>query len=325
MSEVTKLIKIAKAEVGYLEKKTNSNLDSKTANAGKKNYTKYARDLDNISGFYNGKKNGYPWCDVFVDWCFVQAFGEKRAKELLLQPNKSLGAGCTYSMGYYKKAKQFYTSPKAGDQIFFKSGNSITHTGLVYKVDSTYVYTIEGNTSSDEGVVANGGSVNDKKYKLNSSSIAGYGRPKYKAETEQKTEQNTNGNITKYIYNCSSLNVRTSSQYYSDNRNVVNDLSLGTKVTVYETNNSWSRIGDKQWVSSKYLTSKKPSKVYNTKVVTNCSSLNVRSSNKYGKNDNNICKEKSPLPKGTLVSIIETSGNGVKIGSKRWVYKSYLK
>lgn len=182
MNEVAKLIEIAKAEIGYLEKKNNSQLDSKTANAGKNNYTKYARDLDNISGFYNGKKQGYAWCDVFVDWCFVQAFGVQRAMELLNQPKKSTGAGCGFSMDFYKKVNQFYTTPKIGDQIFFKEGNSISHTGLVYKVDNTYVYTIEGNTSSDAGVVANGGSVNDKKYKLGSSYIAGYGRPKYKVE-----------------------------------------------------------------------------------------------------------------------------------------------
>ena len=66
-----RLLATAIAEVGYLEKKTNKNLDSKTANAGYNNYTKYARDLDAISGFYNGKKQGYAWCDMFVDWCFV--------------------------------------------------------------------------------------------------------------------------------------------------------------------------------------------------------------------------------------------------------------
>lgn len=177
---IEKLINIAKAEIGYLEKKSNKDLDSKTANAGKGNYTKYARDLDNIPNFYNGKKNGYPWCDVFVDWLFVQTFGVDKAKELLLQPNKSLGAGCTYSARYYKNANQYHKTPKVGDQIFFtNSKGSIVHTGIVYKVDNTYVYTIEGNTSSDEGVVENGGSVNDKKYKLSYSRIDGYGRPKY--------------------------------------------------------------------------------------------------------------------------------------------------
>ena len=43
---VETLIKIAEAEVGYLEKASNSQLDDKTANAGSNNYTKYARDFD---------------------------------------------------------------------------------------------------------------------------------------------------------------------------------------------------------------------------------------------------------------------------------------
>ena len=184
MNELDKVISIAKAEEGYLEKKSNKDLDDKIANAGNKNYTKYARDLDNISGFYNGKKNGYAWCDVFVDWCFVKAFGVERAKELLCQPNKSLGAGVYYSANYYKQKKQYYTSdPKAGDQIFFKnsSGNA-QHTGLVYDVDKNYVYTVEGNTSSASGVIANGGCVRLKKYALNYKYIMGYGRPNYKVE-----------------------------------------------------------------------------------------------------------------------------------------------
>lgn len=182
MYTASKVIKIALNEVGYLEKASNANLDSKTSNAGSKNYTKYARDLDNIPNFYNGKKNGYSWCDIFVDWCFVQAFGVDKAKELLCQPSKSLGAGCGYSMDYYKNKGQLHTKPAIGDQIFFKNGSSITHTGLVYDVDKTYVYTVEGNTSGSSGVVANGGGVYKKKYKLTYSNIAGYGRPAYDKE-----------------------------------------------------------------------------------------------------------------------------------------------
>ena len=41
MTAIDKVIKIADAEVGYLEKKSNSNLYDKTANAGSNNYTKY--------------------------------------------------------------------------------------------------------------------------------------------------------------------------------------------------------------------------------------------------------------------------------------------
>lgn len=181
MSNVDKVLKTAKAEVGYLEKASNSNLDSKTGNAGSGNYTKYARDLDKVSGFYNGRKNGHAWCDVFVDWCFWQTFGTVDAKKLLCQPSKSLGAGCKYSMQYYEKKGQLYHDPKPGDQIFFadSDGDGIAHTGLVYKVDSSYVYTYEGNTSSASGVVANGGCVAEKKYKLSYARIAGYGRPNY--------------------------------------------------------------------------------------------------------------------------------------------------
>ena len=179
---VEKVIKIAKAEIGYLEKASNSNLDSKTLNAGRNNYTKYAKDLDNIPGFYNGKKNGYPWCDVFLDHCFVKAYGVDNAKRLLCQPNKSLGAGCQYSMNYYKTKGQLKTTPKIGDQIFFfDSAGKVNHTGLVYDVDISYVYTIEGNTSSASGVVANGGGVFAKKYKRDYARIAGYGRPAYDA------------------------------------------------------------------------------------------------------------------------------------------------
>ena len=195
MNELDKVISIAKAEEGYLEKASNKDLEDKIANAGNKNYTKYARDLDNISGFYNGKKQHYAWCDVFVDWCFVKAFGVDRAKELLCQPSKSLGAGVYYSANYYKQKKQYYTSnPKAGDQIFFKnsSGNA-QHTGLVYDVDKNYVYTVEGNTSSASGVIANGGCVRLKKYALNYKYIMGYGRPNYKVEEKPKTTSTYKG------------------------------------------------------------------------------------------------------------------------------------
>lgn len=183
---VDKVIKIAEAEVGYLEKKTNSNLSSKTANAGYNNYTKYAHEFDTkYPNFYNGKKNGYSWCDVFVDWLFVKAFGVDNALVLLGQPLKSYGAGCTWSSRYFKQIGRFYTTPKVGDQIFFKdSSGDPCHTGIVYKVTTTKVYTIEGNTSSASGVVANGGAVAKKSYSRSYSRIYGYGRPKYDAEKQ---------------------------------------------------------------------------------------------------------------------------------------------
>lgn len=194
----SKVISLAENEVGYKEKASNSQLDSKTANPGNANYTKYARDLDNISGFYNGKKNGYPWCDVFVDWLFVQAFGVSEAKRLLCQPDKSYGAGASWSAKYYANNGKFYKSPKVGDQIFFAdSSGDPCHTGIVYAVGNNKVYTIEGNTSSASGVVDNGGMVCKKEYNISYSRIYGYGRPSYDSEPATTKEEN-DMNTTRY-------------------------------------------------------------------------------------------------------------------------------
>lgn len=196
---VSKLLAVALAEEGYLEKASNSQLDDKTANAGKNNYTKYARDLDALKDFYNGRKNGFDWCDVFVDWCFVQAFGREAAQKMLGQPNKSLGAGCRYSANYFDAMDDFHkTNPKPGDQIFFYSSDRsyIAHTGLVYAVDNNKVYTIEGNTSGASGVVANGGGVAKKSYLLTNGRIYGYGRPEFDPEEEATSSSSSKPMIT---------------------------------------------------------------------------------------------------------------------------------
>ena len=120
MATAKELIKVAEAEVGYLEKEFNRNLDNKTANAGDGNYTKYARDFDiKYTDFYNGKKNGYAWCDIFVDWCFVTAFGVAKAMALLGQPKKSCGAGCDFSANYFKKIGCFDTLSTCFCNYFF--------------------------------------------------------------------------------------------------------------------------------------------------------------------------------------------------------------
>lgn len=181
MYDYQKVLDILEPEVSYIEKKSNNNLDDKTANAGNKNFTKYARDLDNVPGFFNGKKNGYPWCAVFVCWGFYKAFGLDKARKLLNLPKNSLGAGCPYLARYFRSKGQTHKkNPQKGDLIFFGKIGKETHVGIVRGVDKKYVYTEEGNTSGASGVVANGGMVCFKKYPLNSSSIAEYARPEDK-------------------------------------------------------------------------------------------------------------------------------------------------
>lgn len=186
-----KAVEIALSEVGYLEKASNKDLDPKVgSNVGYNNWTKYGRDLDALGDFYNNAKNGFPYCEVFVDWCCYKAYGEDLALKVLCQPRKSAGAGCTQSAEYYKRAGRWFTSnPEEGDQIYFSfSGNGeMDHTGLVWKVTDTYVYTVEGNTSGGSDVVPNGGGVFRKQYARSNWRIAGYGRPRYSlAETADK-------------------------------------------------------------------------------------------------------------------------------------------
>ena len=177
-----KVIAVAVEQIGYKEKASNASLDDKTANAGSANYTKYARDFDQkYPNWYNGKKNGFAWCDMFVDWCFLTAFGYEKAMKLLCQPERSAGAGCTYSLRYYKNKGQFHTKdPQPGDQIFFGTSlSNSTHTGIVESVDKKQVHTIEGNTSNQ---------VARRNYSLTNSRILGYGRPAYDTVGAAATE-----------------------------------------------------------------------------------------------------------------------------------------
>jgi GH25 family lysozyme M1 (1,4-beta-N-acetylmuramidase) len=187
MTPIEKLISIAEREVGYCEKsvdavrKNPSVLDEKTDGAGADNMTKYSRNLLNWVGAPYAQ--GVAWCDMWVDFCFITAFGTTKAKEMI-------GGWSAYtptSAQYYKNMGRWFTKPQIGDQIFFKNATRICHTGIVYKIDATTVYTIEGNTSNKAGVVPNGGCVAKKSYLLTNSSIAGYGRPKYELVANDKT------------------------------------------------------------------------------------------------------------------------------------------
>lgn len=179
-TSVGQLISIAESQVGYMGKKTNASLDEVKSNPGGK-YNKYARDLDKLGSFYNGSKNGYDWCDVFVDWCFVKAFGVETALKLLCQPLRSCGAGTGYSLRYYEAQGRRVSTPLPGDQIFFGDAKSTWHTGIVTKVSDGMVYTVEGNAGTPSAVRA-------CYYKLNTPQIKGYGRPDWSIVNAQNNQ-----------------------------------------------------------------------------------------------------------------------------------------
>jgi len=174
------VIDIAMAEEGYCEKSRTAYsqdpecLYSKKAGAGSDNITKYGYEMHQV---YPTTMDQFSyWCDSFVDWCFYKAYGVATAKSLL---GGQFDDYTVSSAQMYKAKNAWYRTPKTGDQVFFTNGTRICHTGLVYKVDRSYIYTIEGNTSSKQVLEPNGGCVAKKKYSKGYPNIAGYGRPLY--------------------------------------------------------------------------------------------------------------------------------------------------
>ena len=196
------VIGIAEEEIGYLEKKSNSQLDSKTANAGSGNYTKYWRD---IAPSYQAQ----PWCAGFVTWCFTRAFGKDNAKKLLKH----------YPYVYCPTLGGLFTrhaNPEKGDIVIFYRGGTFAHTGIVTKVQGDKFWTIEGNTSGASGIIANGGGVCAKSYYNSQLPGTKFCRPDYSivASAGNPGKPSTSGALNKTPkwvgkVTASVLNVRT--------------------------------------------------------------------------------------------------------------------
>lgn len=189
-----KVIKVAEKEVGYLEKRSNHDLDSKTANAGSGNYTKYGKWIG---------ANGDYWCASFLSWIFYKAYGTTEGKKLLCG---AYSPACETIRQNFIKKNQYKYSPQVGDVIFFKGTRhaGANHIGLVIKVADGKVYTIEGNTSGASGVIDNGGGVAKKSYSTKFSKILGYGKPKY-SNTQTTNPPKTIKYYPKYEGNSKSL------------------------------------------------------------------------------------------------------------------------
>lgn len=161
-SEAQKVIDIANREVGTKETPVN-----------RQKYSKYFDDLRNQGIFvYNYKKQGVAWCDIFVDYCFAQAFGPVEGMKKIFQPMKGTGAGCKFSAQFYRNNNAFYPYPMVGDQVFFGPSGNESHTGIVTKVTKDRFYTVEGNTSN---------MVKAHSYSNTNKRISGFGRPNYTA------------------------------------------------------------------------------------------------------------------------------------------------
>ena len=181
---INALIAVAKNEIGYLEKATNAQLDSKTANAGYNNYTKYWRD---VYPAYQGQ----PWCACQISWDMMTAFGLETAKKLLKHWPYVY---CPAMRDYFT----LYANPQVGDIVIFWSSKKkeFVHTGLVIKVQGDRFWTIEGNTSGASGVVANGGGICQKTYYNSQLPGTKFCRPDYSIVTSIKSGSSTNTSTT---------------------------------------------------------------------------------------------------------------------------------
>lgn len=139
VKNATDFLKLVRNEIGTTEYPSNSN---------KVKYNEW---------FYGKPVSGsnYPWCMAFVQWCFHQAG--------LDIPYKTAGCGALYDWYKSHEASRIVRDPKPGDIVIFSLKKVHDHTGIVERVSGDNVYTIEGNTSSDNrGSQDNGGCVASK-------------------------------------------------------------------------------------------------------------------------------------------------------------------
>lgn len=240
-----KVVETAMLEIGYKE-------------TGK-NITKYASYFDkNYPDFYNTKKQGAEWCDIFVDYCIlVNSADMNEALYVTCQPSKSCGAGCSFSYDYYKKQGRVGNDPQIGAQIFFGTGKKPTHTGIVVDVYGDSVATVEGNSDN---------MVKCHTYKKSSSRIFGYGYPRYSEDASQPAPAPepqpqpapeptpAPSNEYKVKTNGSNLRLRVAP---NDKAAVLASMPNGSRVTVTAQQNGWNRTtykGQTGWAFAKWMT-----------------------------------------------------------------------
>ena len=215
-------------QVGYLEKASNSNLDSKTGNAGYNNYTKYARDVNNM-GLMGCQ--GQPWCATYQFWICAQIFGKSKALEIM-------GNGfynCNSVKAHSKSKGTWHSTPKLGALVIFRNG---AHIGRVISISGNTIRTNEGNTSSGglNNVEANGGCVAEKSYTIGNSQIDGYVWIDYGEETaEPETTWKATGTATSTVDN---LYVRA-----EPNGEIIGELMKGNRFEINGvTSGSWTQV-----------------------------------------------------------------------------------
>lgn len=116
----------------------------------------------------------YPWCCVFLWWCFRQA----GAASLFYGGGKT--ASCGALADFARRQGRYVTGGyQPGDLVMFHfGGGAIRHIGIVERAEGDLLTTIEGNTGANND--ANGGQVQRRKRRI--KDVAGAYRPAYQED-----------------------------------------------------------------------------------------------------------------------------------------------
>lgn len=159
------------SEDGYIEKASNAQLDSKTANRGDNNYTKYSRDV-NASGLMGCQAQ--PWCCTFQFWLEMQEFGIDTAlKNWNMTKQTYVGYNCFATYNAFKKSGRVGMVPRLGAVVIFDFSHAGRVVNIFSKNGQKYWDCLEGNTSSNLSD-RNGGQVKIKTREWNDSSVKGF-------------------------------------------------------------------------------------------------------------------------------------------------------
>ena len=163
MMEASKVISILNDQIGYIEKASDKDLDSKTGNKGTNNYTKFSRAV-NLAGLMGCQAQ--PWCGTFQFWGDLKCWGKEAALKAWNMTAKTYcGYSCFETYDVFKKAGKVGMTPKLGALVIF----TFSHMGRVTKLYQNGSFDcIEGNTSSDPNE-RNGGMVKSKHRSVDST------------------------------------------------------------------------------------------------------------------------------------------------------------
>lgn len=200
------IIGVALTQVGYTE--------------GSGGYTKYGE-------WYGSSKMA--WCGAFVSWCANQA----GIPNSVIKKNGFANAKA-FGLSSFTVSTRL---PQPGD-LFFKNDGS--HTGIVYKVEGNYFYTLEGNTwtsaNPQHGVYIRQRSLSGSFY---------FASPNYQDNSGSSSHNYVKGTESahphKEYYKCADCG----SMYYTGGYGTVSDCKECQQANCSHSYGSYTKVNDK--------------------------------------------------------------------------------